>query len=264
MPGSPVSLNHPSFIPVSRNYKVTREEVDGLRDALMQWRHTQWLATGSSWFWSEHMILPPKQLEALASSCGRFLEQVSITVRTVQRVLPLDMIDNATLESLVKVILTWRKKWHHVPTPRTDRQRPRLDGEAITMSPLDFGPSQMAIDDDDVFGSHTPSTPHRYSNPTHAIAGSPYYRETTLDSSPSRRADTSQSPTSYYRSRHSPTPRATQQDHAPRSAPILSLQAVCPVSRIPQPVSTPRPLPSPMRVIPPTPPENVSTVYDCL
>ncbi|KAL0563656.1 hypothetical protein V5O48_018410, partial [Marasmius crinis-equi] len=110
---------HMAFVPVSRDYKVTREEVDGLQDALKQWRHAQWLTGGSSWFWSEHMILPPKQLEALAQSCGRFLEQVTITTRTVQRVVPLDMVDDSILNDLVKVILTWQEKWHHVPTPRT-------------------------------------------------------------------------------------------------------------------------------------------------
>ena len=211
------------------NAKPTKEEEESLRGLLIDWRKAQWVADGSSDLWSEEMSLPPKQLEGLVKACYRFHDQADISVSAIRRAVALDCLSDSDIQSISGVLDHWNTLWKHLATPRTERQRPRVE-PSTPMAPLNWGASVrptppgptdvfgMAVDAD-ISQNRSPSpplTPVEALPTTQSPTASPsrYYRDNTLDSSPSRvhtQPRPAGSSTLYYRPR-------TQQYHSTLNA----------------------------------------------
>ena len=124
---------------------ISKDDKERLRSLLRSWLDVRHARQGSSVFISRDFGLPPKQMEKIVSSCGKFLASVDIGKTEVLKVAKLDLASDEDFTDISHVILEWREGLNITRTPQSQRwarkkARPAVDVRTPVAQP-NFGSS---------------------------------------------------------------------------------------------------------------------------
>lgn len=120
------TLTASSFTATRRLVKVPEEQQEKLRDKLLVWRNEKHQQRGSPIFLSAQIILPPKQLDAFVDQSSRFLQEQTLTIQLLRKLVPWDSAAESDLEEVLSIISDWRDTAAIViPTTPTSQRRAR-------------------------------------------------------------------------------------------------------------------------------------------
>ncbi|KAJ3543662.1 hypothetical protein NMY22_g3064 [Coprinellus aureogranulatus] len=113
---------------------VLPEDVDDLESRLIAWRKAQHSAAGSPSLLSPSIFLPSKQLKALCSEAKRIASESTITPAFIQKVVPLQILSDVELKSLVTTLSEWKKDIDTLEQPPPSK-RARHDEHSSSPTP---------------------------------------------------------------------------------------------------------------------------------
>lgn len=129
-----------NFVPVKEKQNVSRQEKDRLRGLLTDWLNARHVRRGSSVFISRDFGLPPKQMEKLVSSSGKFLSVATVTEKQVLGIVHLDLAIGTDLADICSVISDWRDGMNISRTPHSQkRPTKRTRAETPVVPQPNFG-----------------------------------------------------------------------------------------------------------------------------
>lgn len=127
-PSSPASVISSSsratttFQPIKGKQNIAKHDKDRLRTLLSSWLDLRHARRGGSLFISRNFGLPPKQMEKLVASCGRFLASTDIGKKEVLKIVKLDMASDEDFADIAQVISGWREGLNIIQTPASQRR----------------------------------------------------------------------------------------------------------------------------------------------
>ncbi|KAK6988987.1 hypothetical protein R3P38DRAFT_2460809, partial [Favolaschia claudopus] len=96
------------FEPVRGKSSVSKEDKSSLRDLLIPWRKERHFQMGNSPYIPCEVLLPPKQLEKLVSSCATFLKHSLVEPHHIKKAVGWDMAADEDVAEVCDVIAGWR------------------------------------------------------------------------------------------------------------------------------------------------------------
>jgi hypothetical protein len=98
-----------TFEPIRGKQDISKYEKERLCSLLRLWLDVCHVRQGSSVFISHNFGLPPKQMEKIVLSCGKFLASADIGKKEVLKVAKLDLVSDEDFTDISHVILEWRE-----------------------------------------------------------------------------------------------------------------------------------------------------------
>jgi hypothetical protein len=120
--GTVASFDSVEFEPVRGKQTVSKEDKAALRERLPAWRMDRHSRMGSSPYIPCEVLLPPKQLEKLVSSCGTFLNHAVVEPKHILKAVPWDMAPASDVAEVCNIIARWRLTLDITRTPQSARR----------------------------------------------------------------------------------------------------------------------------------------------
>ncbi|KAF8184132.1 P-loop containing nucleoside triphosphate hydrolase protein [Mycena galopus ATCC 62051] len=131
--GTMASFDSVEFEPVRGKQTVSQEDKAALRERLIAWRKDRHFRMGSSPYIPCEVLLPPKQLEKLVSSCGTFLNHALVEPKHVLKAVPWDMAPASDVAEVCDIIACWRLT---LDIPRTPQSACRARKQPPSQPPV--------------------------------------------------------------------------------------------------------------------------------
>lgn len=110
------------FEPLTKSYAVPEEQKEELRRRLVQWREERHRRQGRPSMFSSQIALPPKQLEKIVASCAKFVQQSSVTAKTILNIVKWNSATPSYLEEVIEIVEDWRELAYPGATPTSQRR----------------------------------------------------------------------------------------------------------------------------------------------
>ncbi|KAJ6475766.1 hypothetical protein C8R47DRAFT_668527 [Mycena vitilis] len=234
------------FEPLAKGQAVSRADKETLRARLVEWRILRHKRRGGSKFISAEVALPPRTLEALVSSAGKFLSEATIGKRQILAVVKhWDFGTDEDFRDVAEIICDWRTIFV-AATPQSQRRthkRTRAGSTSIPVPPQpNFTPPTTPRNSSQSTPRANPRTPRQQSNRANNLP-------TPASTASAMPADVFSSPYTPY-SHYTPISRHPQPSSVSRTGPQFyptsahpPLPATTPLRPIVTPQTTPQPSP---------------------